>query len=84
VSPNKSYLVGERGPEMFVPDSAGTIVPNEQLGASRQSGMQEQVTNNYITNNISAIDSKSVAQLFAENRQTLLGTVQLAQRETPF
>ena len=84
VSPNKSYLVGERGPEMFVPDSAGTIVPNEQLGASRQTGMQEQVTNNYITNNISAIDSKSVAQLFAENRQTLLGTVQLAQRETPF
>lgn len=84
VSPNKSYLVGERGPEMFVPDSAGTIVPNEQLGASKQSGMQEQVTNNYITNNISAIDSKSVAQLFAENRQTLLGTVQLAQRETPF
>ena len=25
-------LVGERGPEMFVPDSAGTIIPNNRLG----------------------------------------------------
>ena len=25
-------IVGERGPELFVPDSAGTIVPNHQLG----------------------------------------------------
>lgn len=85
VTPNKSYLVGERGPEMFVPNSAGTIVPNDQLGMGQQKqAQQQQVTNNYITNNISAIDSKSVAQLFAENRRTLLGTVQLAQRETPF
>jgi len=84
VSQNKSYLVGERGPEMFVPKSAGTIIPNDQLGMNRGQAQQQQVTNNYITNNISAIDSKSVAQLFAENRRTLLGTVQLAQREIPF
>ncbi len=25
-------IVGERGPELFVPDSAGTIVPNHRLG----------------------------------------------------
>ena len=25
-------IVGERGPELFIPDSAGTIVPNHQLG----------------------------------------------------
>ena len=25
-------IVGERGPELFVPDSAGTIVPNDELG----------------------------------------------------
>lgn len=24
-------LVGERGPELFVPDQAGTIIPNEQM-----------------------------------------------------
>ncbi len=28
VWPNTAYLVGERGPELFVPRSAGTIVPN--------------------------------------------------------
>ena len=27
-------LVGERGPELFVPNSAGTIIPNNQLGGS--------------------------------------------------
>lgn len=26
------YIVGERGPELFVPNSSGTIVPNNQLG----------------------------------------------------
>lgn len=31
VSGNKTYLVGERGPELFVPNVAGTIVPNDQL-----------------------------------------------------
>ena len=27
-------VVGERGPELFVPDRAGTIIPNNQLGGS--------------------------------------------------
>ena len=30
----KASVVGERGPELFVPDRAGTIVPNHQLGGS--------------------------------------------------
>lgn len=32
VGKDKPYLVGERGPEMFVPNSSGRIVPNNQLG----------------------------------------------------
>lgn len=32
VSADQPYLVGERGPELFVPSSAGSIVPNGQLG----------------------------------------------------
>jgi len=32
VSSGKSFLVGEKGPELFVPKSSGTIVPNNQLG----------------------------------------------------
>lgn len=31
VTPGKAFVVGEQGPEVFVPSSAGTIVPNDQL-----------------------------------------------------
>jgi hypothetical protein len=32
----RNYLVGERGPELFVPKSSGEIVPNKALGGSTQ------------------------------------------------
>ena len=32
VGPDRPYLVGERGPEVFVPSSAGHIEPNHALG----------------------------------------------------
>jgi hypothetical protein len=31
VSPDQMFLVGEKGPEMFVPNSAGTIISNDRL-----------------------------------------------------
>jgi phage-related minor tail protein len=31
---SQPYLVGERGPELFVPSSGGQIIPNSILGAS--------------------------------------------------
>ena len=34
VSSNTAYLVGERGPELFVPSSGGSITPNNALGGS--------------------------------------------------
>ena len=74
---NKPSVVGEKGPELFVPNTAGRVIPNDQLGGGT-------VNNTYITNQISALDAKSVAQLFAENRKTLLGTVQMAQKEMPY
>ena len=78
---NKPSIVGEKGPEVFIPRSAGTIIPNGAVGGGGGGGV---VNKTYITNNISAIDSKSVAQMFAENRKALLGTVQLAQKELPY
>ena len=30
----RASIVGEKGPELFVPDRAGTIIPNNQLGGS--------------------------------------------------
>ena len=32
VSSGQSYMVGERGPELFVPGRSGTIVPNDKMG----------------------------------------------------
>jgi len=47
-----AYMVGERGPELFVPRSAGTIVPNHSMAMS---GGSTNITNY----NIQAIDTKS-------------------------
>jgi phage-related protein len=35
VSPTKAYLVGEEGPELFVPGISGNIIPNNKLGGGR-------------------------------------------------
>jgi len=32
VQANQSYVVGERGPEMFIPSRSGSIVPNDKMG----------------------------------------------------
>jgi nucleotide-binding universal stress UspA family protein len=42
VTGGSTYLVGERGPEMFVPRTSGMIVPNEAMGGS--------TTNNVVVN----------------------------------
>ena len=34
VTVGKPYIVGEKGPEMFVPSSSGAIVPNNRLGGA--------------------------------------------------
>ena len=88
VSGKTPYIVGERGPELFVPQGAGNIIPNHRLpsggGSSTQAMQAAPTTNNYITNNINALDSRSVAEVFAENRQSLLGTVEYARKETAY
>lgn len=52
VSANTPYVVGEKGPELFMPSGSGTIVPNNKMG---NMGGVTNVTNNYIN----AIDTKS-------------------------
>lgn len=52
---NSPSIVGERGPELFVPRTAGTIIPNHALAGV---GGTTMVTNNYIN----AIDTKSFEQ----------------------
>jgi phage-related minor tail protein len=45
-------IVGEKGPELFMPSGTGTIIPNSKMN---QMGGTTNVTNNYIN----AIDTKS-------------------------
>lgn len=82
----KPYMVGEKGPELFVPKAAGTVIPNDKLAAAPMSAPQQQpVVNNYnYNNNINAVDAKSVATLFYENRKALFGATNQARRELPY
>jgi len=38
VSSGSPYVVGEKGPELFVPHASGTIVPNNKMGSSGGGG----------------------------------------------
>lgn len=53
VAANEPYMVGERGPEMFIPQGAGTIIPNNRM---QSGGVGGQTVNNFTIN---AIDTKS-------------------------
>jgi len=69
VTGGKSYLVGEQGAEMFVPNTSGTIVPNSALGGSGGS------TINLTVNG--AIDPEGTARTIVDvlNRSFSRGTL---------
>jgi lambda family phage tail tape measure protein len=81
VSGMNSYMVGERGPELFVPKTSGTIIPNNQLGSM---GGQPQVVYNgpYIAN-MQAIDTQSATQFLAKNKNAVFAANQSATRSLP-
>jgi phage-related minor tail protein len=76
------FYVGEQGPELFVPQGAGTIMPNKMVGA--MSNNQPQVVYNgpYIAN-MSAIDTQSSIQFLSKNKQAVWSANQSAQRSLP-
>ena len=45
VSANRSYIVGEKGPEMLVPSTSGRVIPNNQLGGGGQTVVVNQTIN---------------------------------------
>jgi prefoldin subunit 5 len=65
-------IVGEKGAELFVPDQAGTIVPNDKLG------MGKQVTVNF---NISTVDARGFNQLLVNSRGTIINMINSAVNE---
>lgn len=83
VNKNIPYMVGERGPELFIPQNNGKIVSNSDL---KNTDSTRQQPSNTIYNNyyINALDAKSVAQLFAENRKAIFGANKMAEREMSY
>jgi len=61
VAGGKSYIVGERGPELFTPNSSGMITPNNQLGGS--------------TNVVVNVDANSSSVQGDEGKSSELGRV---------
>lgn len=81
VSAGASYLVGERGPEVFMPSGSGTIIPNDKL-AMGSSGPSVVYNGPYIAN-MSAIDTQSGIQFLSKNKQAVWAANQSAQRSLP-
>ena len=62
---NTPYMVGENGPEMFVPATSGSITRNDQLDS-------ESVNVNFTIN---AIDSRGVDQLLIERKSVITSII---------
>lgn len=75
-------LVGERGPELFVPSRAGTIIPNHQLSAALGGGSGTTINGPYIAS-MNAIDTQSGIQFLAKNKMTIWSMNQSANRSIP-
>ena len=81
VSANSPYIVGENGPELFMPSSSGTIIPNNQLSGSMNS--PQIVYNGPYIASMSAIDTQSATQFLARNKAAVWAANQSAQRSVP-
>jgi phage-related protein len=68
VAGNTAYVVGERGPELFVPQGSGTIIPNNRMGGGG-------TTINLTVNG--AIDAEGTARTIIDvlNRSQARGTL---------
>ena len=69
VSAGSPYIVGERGPELIVPNQSASVVPNEQLGG------------NNITINVTTNDASGFDDLLTRSRGTLIGLMNQALNE---
>jgi phage-related minor tail protein len=78
---NGPTIVGEQGPELFIPRTAGTVVPNQQMNNFQP---QPQIVYNgpYIQN-MSAIDTQSATQFLSRNKDAVYSANLSASRSLP-
>lgn len=82
VNNNSPYLVGENGPEIFIPQRSGTVIPNQQLSSQLQAQPQV-VYNGTVVQNMQAIDTQSAMQFLAKNKMAVWSANQSASRSVP-
>ena len=75
----QASIVGERGPELFVPQSAGKIIPNHALGGGSN------VVNNTteVSYNISAVDAQSFKAMLARDPEFIHNVAEQGRRSLP-
>ena len=66
---NTGFMVGEQGPELFVPDRPGRIVPNDDIAAGAPTN---------VTFNINAIDAVGVEEVISTQRGNIIGMIRSA------
>ena len=66
--PNSPFLVGEKGPELFTPNTAGSVTPNHQLGGGG-------ATVNF---NITTVDAQSFGTLLDTRRGQIVNMINSA------
>ena len=72
VTQGKPFIVGERGPEMFVPNQSGNIISNDKMGGSPVA----------VTFNINTVDARGFNELLTNSRGVIVGMINSAVNET--
>jgi hypothetical protein len=83
ISANTTYMVGERGPELFVPKTSGTVIPNNMLGGMMGNNQPSITYNGPYIAQMSAIDTQSATQFLSRNKSAVWAANQTAQRALP-
>ena len=78
----QASIVGENGPELFVPRTSGTIVPNSGDLSQLQTGASVVYNGPYIAS-MSAIDTQSAMQFLSSNKMGVYAANQSASRSLP-
>ena len=69
VSSGSPYVVGEKGPELFVPNSSGSIIPNSKMGSG--SGGAGGTNVNVTYNIASGVSRSDLAPILEQQRKLL-------------
>lgn len=80
---NGPTIVGENGPELFIPSQRGTIIPNTIAPNMAGMGQPQVVYNGPYIQNMSAIDTQSAAQFLSKNKMSVWSANKSADRSVP-